>query len=325
MGTFLVRRLLVLIPLLLAVTFITQALLVASPGSYLNVLTESSRVTPQMIEELKRQYHLDSENVFVRYWYWLGQALQGNFGYSFQYHTPVWSLIRERLFNTLLLAVAALVISWGLAIPLGMLAALKRNTWVDKVAGFISFFGLSIPSVFFSLLMLLFAAKTGWFPIGGIHNQVYWDDYTPLQKVSDVLWHLTLPALVLGTIGMAQYMRQMRGEMIETLSQDYIRTAKAKGLSASRILFRHALGNAINPLVSLFGFSLAYLLAGSVLTETVFSWPGMGRLTVEALLYKDEPLVMASVVMVAVMLAFGSLISDILLALIDPRIRLEGQ
>jgi peptide/nickel transport system permease protein len=325
MKTFLIRRLLALIPLIIAVTFITQALLVASPGSYLSALMETPHVSNELVEQLKHEYHLDSENVFVRYWYWLGEAVQGNFGYSFKYQQPVWALIWQRLLNTLLLAVSALVISWGLAIPLGMLAAVKRNTWVDKVIGFVSFFGLSIPSVFFSLLMVLVAAKTGWFPIDGMHDQRYWDDFTPLEKIRDVSWHLVLPSFVLGTIGMAQYMRQMRSEMVETLSQDYIRTAKAKGLSSGRILFRHALGNAINPIVTLFGFSFAYLLAGSVLTETVFSWPGMGRLTVEALFAKDEPLVMASVVMLTVMLVLGSLISDLLLAFIDPRIRLEKQ
>lgn len=295
-----------------------------SPGSYLSTLSNNPQVSEELLSLLRKQYHLESDDVFVRYWYWLSEAFQGNFGYSFKYGTPVWGLIWERLLNTLILAVAALAISWGLAIPLGMLAAVKRNTWVDRVIGFVSFAGLSMPSVFFSLLMLLFAAKTGWFPLGGIHNQTYWEYFSPAQKVTNILWHLALPAFVLGTIGMAQYMRQMRSEMIETLSADYIRTARAKGLSQTRVLFRHALGNAINPLVTLFGFSLAYLLAGAILTETVFSWPGMGRLTVEALISKDEPLVMASVVLLTIMLALGSLIGDVLLAFIDPRIRLEG-
>ena len=325
MKVFLTRRVLALIPLLLIVTFIAQALLVLSPGTYLNRIAESPSVSEEMLAILRKQYHLESENVFVRYWYWLSQALQGNFGYSFKFRTPVWSLIWERLFNTMLLAFSSLAISWGLAIPLGMLAAVRRNTWVDRLTGLVSFAGLSIPSVFFSLLMILFAAKTGLFPTGGIHDQIYWDDFTLFQKVTNTMWHLALPAFVLGVIGLAQYMRQMRSEMIETLAADYIRTARAKGLSQWRVLFRHALGNAINPLVTLFGFSLAYLLTGSVLTEVVFAWPGMGRLTVEALIEKDEPLVMASVVLLTVMLALGSLISDILLALIDPRIRLEGQ
>jgi peptide/nickel transport system permease protein len=326
MRTFVLRRLLALIPLLLAVTFVTQALLVLSPGSYIDTLRDGRRsISPQLIELLTRQYHLESNNVFVRYWFWLWQALHGNFGYSFHYTISVWSLIRERTFNTLLLSVAALVISWGLAVPLGTLAAVKRDTWMDRAAGVVSYFGLSIPSVFFSLLMLLFAVKTGWFPTGGMHDQVHWDDFTLVQKIGDTLWHLALPSLVLGTIGMGQYARQMRAEMIETLGQDYIRTARAKGLGEFRIVIHHALGNAMNPLISLFGFSLAYLLAGAILTETVFSWPGLGRLTFEALTYKDEPLVMASVVLLTAMLVGGALISDLLLAFIDPRIRLEGQ
>ena len=308
------------IPLIIAVTFITQALLIASPGDYLSTLRENPSMTPARLEALRAKYHLDTENVFERYWYWLRGAATGDFGYSFSLKTDVWTIIGDRILNTLLLSIAALVISWGLAIPLGMLSAVKKDSIWDRAAGFISFFGLSIPSVFFALLLVLFAAKSGLFPIGGVHDLVYWDFMSPWQKFVDVCWHLALPATVLGTIGMAQYMRQMRGEMVETLSQDYIRTAKAKGLSQRKVLFRHAFGNAINPLV---GFSFAYLLSGAFLTEFVFAWPGMGRLTIEALQQKDEPLVMATIVMVTLMLVLGNLLADILLAAIDPRIRLE--
>lgn len=323
MKTFLLRRLLAIIPLLLAVTFITQALLILSPGDYFTTLSENPAMTQERLENLRARFHLDTSNVLVRYWYWLRGAVVGDFGYSFKFQTPVWSLISDRILNTLLLAVGALLISWGLAIPLGILSAVKKDSIFDRLAGAASFFGLSIPSVFFSLLMILLAARTGWFPVGGLHDQVFWDLMTPWQKFVDIVWHLFLPATVLGTIGMAQYMRQMRGEMIETLSQDYIRTAKSKGLSRGRVLFRHALGNAINPLITLFGFSFAYLLSGAFLVEFVFSWPGMGRLTVDALIDKDEPLVMASIVMVTVMLVIGNLLADVLLALVDPRIRLE--
>ena len=181
---------------------------------------------------------------------------------------PVTSLIGERVFNTLLLTGAALVFSWAFAIPLGVLAAVYRNRWIDKLCGFISFFGLSIPSVFFSLLMVLFAAKTRLFPVDSVHNQVMWNVMSPWEKVIDTLHHLVLPTIVLGTIGLAQYMRQMRSEMIETLSQDYIRTARAKGLSRWRVVYSHALPNAINPLMTLFGFSLAFLLGGALLENT---------------------------------------------------------
>ncbi len=312
-----------MIPLVLAVTFITQALLILAPGDYITTLAENPAMTQERLADLRARFHLDTNNVFVRYWYWLKGAATGDFGYSFKYQTPVWTQISSRIVNTLILAIAALVISWGLAIPLGILSAIKKDSIIDRVAGGLSFFGLSIPAVFFSLLMILFAARSGYFPVGGVHDQVYWDFYTPWQKFTDIVWHVFLPAMVLGTVQMATYMRQMRGEMIETISQDYIRTARAKGLSQGRVLFKHALGNAINPLITLFGFSFAYLLSGAFLVEFVFSWPGMGQLTVDALIVKDEPIVMASIVMLTVMLVIGNLLADVLLAAVDPRIRLE--
>lgn len=324
MKTFLLRRVLAAIPLIIVVTFITKVLLVASPGNFLDTLRLMPSISSEHIAQMERVYHLDSNNVFERYWYWLWPALQGDFGYSFTRSASVWSLIGERVPNTLLLTGSALIFSWVFAIPLGVLAAVYRNRWLDKVIGFISFFGLSIPSLFFSLLMILFAAKTGLFPVGGIHNQVMWDLMSPWEKFVDTLWHLVLPTIVLGTIGLAQYVRQMRSEMIETLSQDYIRTARAKGLSRWRVLSRHAVGNAINPLVTIFGFSLATLLAGALVTEYVFAWPGLGTLIFDALTNKDEPLVMAAVVMLVLMLVIGNLIADVLLAFIDPRIRLDS-
>jgi peptide/nickel transport system permease protein len=323
MKTFLIRRLLAAIPLIIVVTFITKAMLVLSPGNYLAELQGRPGISQEYMERMAKKYHLDSRNVFERYWYWLLPAMGGDLGYSFLKSASVVSLIGERVLNTLLLTGSALLFSWLLAIPLGSLAAVYRNRWPDKLCGFVSFFGLSIPSVFFSLLMVLFAAKTGWFPPGGIHEQVMWDVMTPWEKFADTLWHLVLPTVVLGAIGLAQYMRQMRSEMLETLSQDYIRTARAKGLSRWRVVFKHALGNAINPLVTLFGLSLGFLLAGALLTENVFAWPGLGTLAYEALMSKDEPLVMATVTMLVLMLVIGNLVADFLLAVIDPRIRLE--
>ena len=311
------------IPLIIFVTFITKAMLVLSPGNYLDELRASQRVPVDFIAQMEQKYHLDSKNVFERYWYWVWPAARGDFGNSYNKAAPVTSLIGERVFNTVLLTGAALVFSWAFAIPLGVLAAVYRNRWIDKLCGFISFFGLSIPSVFFSLLMVLFAAKTRLFPVDNVHNQVMWNIMSPWEKFIDTLHHLVLPTIVLGTIGLAQYMRQMRSEMIETLSQDYIRTARAKGLSRWRVVYSHALPNAINPLVTLFGFSLAFLLGGALLVEYVFSWPGLGTLIYESLRDKDEPLVMAAVTMLVLMLVIGNLIADLLLAIIDPRIRME--
>lgn len=322
MKTFLLRRFLATIPLLLAITFLTFALLYNTPGDYFTRLAEDPSISAHHLAQLRAQYGLDG-GFWYRYWKWLSYALRGDFGYSFENRIAVFDLVMERMGNTLLLAVSSMAFSWVLSIPLGMVAALKRNKLFDKVATVFSIIGLSIPSVFFALLMILFAAKTKWFPTGGIHDQINWDDFNSWQRFWNTAHHLILPTIVLGTGGMAQYMRLMRGSMVETLGQDYIRTARAKGLSKTQVLFKHGFGNAINPLITLFGFSLAHLLSGAFLVEFVMSWPGMARLTLNAITTKDEPLVMAAVVMSGVMLILGNLVSDILLAVVDPRIRLE--
>ena len=254
---------------------------------------------------------------------WIGKVLQGDFGRSFKFNVPVFSLIGERLWNTLTLSIAALVLAWGTAIPLGVIAAVKPNSIWDHSSGFIAFFGLSIPSVFFALLMILFASWTGWFPIGDMRDTVNYDSMSAMGKFWNRIHHLALPTIVIGTGAMAGYMRQARGNMIEALGQDYVRTARAKGLPREKVLFKHALRNAINPLVTLFGYSLAALLSGSFLVEVVMNWPGMARLVVDAIIAKDEPVVMASVMVSATLLVFGNLFADLLLAVVDPRVRLS--
>lgn len=322
MRTFLLRRFLSVIPLLVAITFITFTLLYFSPGDYFTKLAEDPSISEEHLARLRTEFGLDG-GFWYRYSKWLGNAVTGNFGYSFENRIPVFELVIERLGNTLLLAISAMSFAWLLSIPLGMIAALNRNKMFDKISTVVSIVGLSIPNVFFSLLMILFAAETDLFPTGGIHNQIDWDDFNLWQKFWDSAHHLVLPTIVLGTSGMAQYMRLMRGNMVETLGQDYMRTARAKGLTKRQVLFKHGFGNAINPLITMFGFSLAALLSGSFLVEIVMSWPGMARLVLNAIITKDEPLVMASVVMSACMLVLGNLIADILLAVVDPRIRLE--
>lgn len=322
MWTYIARRLLAIPPLLLGVSFITHALLAAAPGDYFTRLAENPAVSEAYMDALRVKYHLDG-GMFERYWAWLSNAVLGDFGYSFQYDLGVFGLIGERLTNTLLLSGASLLIAWGLALPLGVVAGVKQGTWIDKGVSFISFIGLSMPRVFFALLMLMFASTTHWFPTAGMRDNVDWDDFTLAQQIIDVAWHTVLPAVVIGTTQMAGYMRQMRAEMVETLNKDYVRTARAKGLSPWKVVWKHAFGNAINPLVTLFGYSLAALLTGSFLVEIVFSWPGLATLTVDAVLAQDEPVVMASVVMATVMLVLGNLVADLLLGLIDPRIALE--
>lgn len=322
MWTFIARRLLAIPPLLLAVTFLTYCLLYAAPGDYFTRLMEDPQITDDYIAALRAQYGLDG-GLFYRYWRWLVNALQFDFGYSFKFDLPVFDLIGERLANTLLLTGTGLVIAWGFALPLGVMAGVYQGRFIDKTASFISFIGLSIPRVFFALLMVMLAEATGWFPVSGMRDQIYWDDMTSTEQIFDVLHHLILPATVIGTTSMAGYMRQMRAEMVETLSKDYVRTARAKGLSARQVVYKHAFGNAINPLITLFGYSLAALLTGAFLVEVVFAWPGLARLTVDAVFSQDEPLVMAAVLVATLMLVAGNTIADLMLAFVDPRIRLE--
>lgn len=322
MKIFVLRRILSVVPVLLLVSFLSYVLIRATPGDYFSRFESDPTWSPKRIAEERERAGLDKPWL-EGYVVWLGGALRLDFGYSFERRAPVWSLIRSRLANSLLLYGSALLFTWALAIPLGVLAASKSHTWIDGFLGFMAYFGLSIPRVFLALLMVLLAAKTGWFPVGDMKSILDWEEFGLAEKALDVAHHLVLPTFVLGITSMAGYMRQMRGTTLEVLGQDFIRTARAKGLSEKVVLFKHCVRNAINPLITLFGYSLAFILSGSFLTEVVMNWPGMARLVVDGLFAQDEPLVMAAVLMAAAMLILGNLIADILLGFVDPRIRVS--
>jgi peptide/nickel transport system permease protein len=243
-------------------------------------------------------------------------------GYSFTNRTPVISLMKERFLNTLVLTGSAEIFIWCMAIPLGILAAMKRNTWIERLTSFGILVGISLPEILLALLALLFAAKSGWFPIGEMHSINY--EMLPFWKrTTDLLHHLILPTLVLGVSGLAAMMRYMRGSLLETLSADYIRTARAKGLSERDVVTHHALRNAINPVITLFGISFANLISASFLVEIIMGWPGVGKLMYDAILNKDLYVIMASLIVATIFLMIGNLIADLLLAINDPRIRYE--
>jgi len=321
MKTFILKRLLHMIPLLLGITFFSFLIISLAPGDYLTAMSQNPQVTAETIEGLRRQFGLDRP-WYVQYILWLWNALHLDFGYSFANQVPVFSLIGQRLLNTLILAVSAALFAWGLSIPLGVISAVKQNTWIDRTASFVAFLGLSIPEVFFALLMVWFAAQTGLFPVGGMKS-IDFEFMSYPRQILDLLHHLVLPTIVLGSISMAGRMRQMRANLLDTLLQDYVQTARAKGLGERVVIFKHALRNAINPLITLFGFTLARLLSGAFLVEVVMSWPGLGRLTLDALFTRDLYVVMGSLLMASVMLILGNLAADIMLALSDPRIRYE--
>jgi len=310
-----------MIPLLIGITFFSFLIISLAPGDYLTVMSQNPQITAETIEGLRAKFGLDRP-WYIQYFKWLWNALHFDFGYSFANQVPVFSLISERMLNTLILALSAALFAWGLSIPLGIISAVRQNTLVDRSASFIAFLGLSIPEVFFALLMVLFAAQTGLFPIGGMKS-IDFEYMSYGGQLLDLLHHLVLPTIVLGSVSMAGRMRQMRANLLDTLLQDYIQTARAKGLSERIVIYKHALRNAINPLITLFGFTLAHLLSGAFLVEVVMSWPGLGRLTLDALFARDLYLVMGSLLMASVMLILGNLAADIMLALTDPRIRYD--
>lgn len=319
MRTYVLRRLLQVIPLLLGISFLTFVLLQLAPGDYINTLAENPMVSAERLEAMKRAFGLDRP-WYVQYGLYLKNIfLHFDFGESFARHQKVFVILREGLLNTLLLALAAAVVTWGLAIPLGVWAAVRQYSWLDKGLTIFGVIGLSIPEVLSGLLLLMLAARTGWLPVGGMHSLDY-DQMDWVGKGIDLARHLALPAMVVGLTPLAGRMRQMRGNLLDVLRLDYVTTARAKGLSENVVVFKHALRNAINPLITLFGYTLGSLVSGALIVEIIFAWPGLGRITFEALQTQDQYLVLGSVMMASFVLVLGNLVADLLLAIADPRI-----
>lgn len=319
MKIYVLRRLLQMIPLLFGISALTFILLQLAPGDFLNQMGENPAISPATIEAMRRNFGLDRP-WYVQYAFYLRNVLlHFDFGESFSRHQPVFTVIREGLSNTLVLAGAAAIVTWGLAIPLGIWAAVRQYSWVDKTLSLIAFIWLSIPEILSGLLLLMFAARTGWFPVGGMRSLDY-DEMSALGKLGDLAWHLALPALVVGLVPLASRMRQMRGNLLDVLRLDYVTTARSKGLDERVVIYKHALRNALNPMITLFGYTLGALVSGSFVAEIIFSWPGLGRLTLDAILTQDQYLVMGSVLMASVVLILGNLVADLLLGVADPRI-----
>jgi peptide/nickel transport system permease protein len=311
-----------LLTLLLA-SALSFVIIQLAPGDYLDTIKQNPQISPQRIAELRQQFGLD-RSWLEQYGRWLWQILRyGNFGRSFVYQRPVADLLWERVPATLLLAIASLVLTWAIAIPLGIVGAVKQNQGLDRLLRFLSYLGQGIPSFIVALLLLILAQYLSpLFPVGGMTSLDH-ADLNPLGKLLDIGWHMILPTIALSISSFAGLQRITRGELLDVLRQNYIQTARAKGLPEQRVIYVHALRNAVNPLVTLLGFEFASLLGGAFITEIFFNWPGLGRLILRAIYDQDLYLVMASLVMGAVMLIMGNFLADILLKVIDPRIRLE--
>jgi len=317
---YILKRVLQAIPLLLIISIMSFTMLKMAPIDPLAHLKANPAISQQAIESERRRLGLDKPPV-VQYFIWLRNLLCGDLGVSVS-GGSVFILLMQRAGNTLLLNVLASTFTWLFAIPAGIYAAVYRSTWIDKGFGLVSAVGMSMPTFLLALLLLMVALATGWFPIGGMTSPNYFD-LGPFQQLIDVGHHLIIPVAVLTFIGLAGIQRQMRGNLLDVLRADYVRTARAKGLPENAVLYRHALRNAINPLITMFGFEFSALLSGAALTEMVLAYPGLGRLTLEAVLTQDLNLVMASLMLGAVMLIGGNLLADVMLKFADPRIALE--
>ena len=315
MVTYVLRRLLLMIPVALLVSFVTFMLMHLVPGDPARVLLGES-ATPQSVAALDHQLGLDKP-LWTQYALWLEQALHGNLGQSIQLQQPVTTAILQRLPVTAELGVIALIVSVGLAIPLGVMAAARRNTRFDWLINILSLIGTAIPNFVLGLLLILFlAVVVRPFPPGG---------YVPFtQDPLGNLRDIALPVITLAAGAVAGNMRQIRASMIEVLSQDYIRTARAKGLTQNRVYYVHALRNALLPMLTIVGIQAGAILSGAVVIETIFLWPGVGFLAIQSILAKDYPVVQGVVLLSALSYMLINLLVDISYGVLDPRISLKS-
>ena len=317
---YIIKRLINAIPILILVSLISFFIIRLSPIDPLSELKLNPAISPQTLEAERVRLGLDLP-LYKQYLKWGGNFIKGDMGVSTSGEL-VADRLKERIPNTLLLTGIVILLTWLVGIPLGIYAALNWRKSADRIITVFTSVGMAIPSFFYALLLLVFAVKTGWFPIGGL-TSFNFSQMNIFGKIFDIIHHLFLPVLVLFTLSLAGLQRQMRGNLLDVLESDYVKLARAKGLPENKVIYKHAVRNAINPMVTLIGFEFAGLLSGAALTEYVFQYPGLGRLVLEAVMKSDINLVMASLMIGSIMLVVGNIIADILLKFVDPRVTME--
>jgi peptide/nickel transport system permease protein len=321
MYKYIIRRILVFIPMLIVLSMIIFGLAKAAPGDPFTGRMLDPTIDPEVYEQQREALGLN-DPVPVQYVNWAARMVTGDFGESMYYKgRSVASLIWERMPNTLYLGLFALAITLIVSIPIGIYSARNPYSLFDYGATTFGFFGLAVPNFFFGLIAIyLFAIKLGWFPSQGT---ITGTDVAGLQEFFDRIHHMVLPGITLGLAGTASYMRYMRSEVLDVLSSDYIRTAKAKGMSDRNVLYKHTLRNAMIPIITLMGFEFGALLSGAIITEQVFSYPGLGTLFINSITNRDYPIIMAIALLLGVTILIGNLLADIFYSIVDPRIRYD--
>ena len=313
MKKYILKRLLELIPVLILVSIFSFFIIQASPGDPIDNYVRPG-MTEEQIEDIKEEYELDG-SMAQQYFRWMSHIMRGDLGTSIHQNRPVVDIIAERLPATLMLMGTALAFSLMIAIPLGLWAGLRKNKRSDNIISLISYLGISIPPFWLAMIgIILFSLKLHLLPSGGMHT-------VNVNTAADLLWHMILPAFVLSLNNMAIFTRYIRSNTISQLEEDYVQTAMAKGTGKRKILFRHVLKNCLLPIITLAGINIAGLVCGSFVVETIFSWPGIGRLAMDAVGNRDFTLIMGYTMFSCIILILGNLIADVLYAVADPRIR----
>jgi peptide/nickel transport system permease protein len=327
MLSYILRRLLIAIGTVWVISVIAFIIIQLPPGDYVTsyiaqLMATGTLVTQEEAENLRIQYGLN-QPVYVQYLKWAWLVMHGNFGVSMEWKRPVTEVIGDRLLLTALLALAAVIFTWVLALPIGIYSAVRQYSVGDYAVTFLGFIGLAVPNFLLALVIMYFAFSYFGASVGGLFSTEYMDAPWSWARVLDLLKHLWIPALILGTAGTAQLIRIMRANLLDELRKPYVITARAKGLSEGRAILKYPVRVALNPFVSTVGYTLPYLVSGSIIVSIVLGLPTVGPLLLKALVAQDMFLAGTIVLLLGIMTVIGTLISDILLVWIDPRIRLE--
>ncbi len=321
MKNYIIRRILQMIPVFVGIIFILFVLLEMSPGTPVSHMM-NPKMTVEQKQELLTKMGLDKP-WYERFITWFKEAAQGNLGQSVKHKKPVTEVIKDFIGPTLLLSLTSLIFAILIGIPIGILSATKQYSFADNALTVFSLVGISLPAFFFALLLLkYFAVDIQIFPLFGLQNATLRTN-SAFVKFMDIAWHLILPTLVLGLSQAATFMRYTRSSMLEVIRQDYIRTARSKGLKEKVVIYKHALRNAMIPIVTLLAFSIPGLLSGAVMTETIFALPGLGKISVDASMTKNIPLILGINAMSSMLVLLSTLIGDIMYAVVDPRVRYD--
>ncbi len=323
MFNYIVRRIVTMIPMMFLISILCFTVIKLQPGDFTTQYLTDPRITPEQVAQIRARLGLD-QPAYMQYLTWMkGILTRGDFGYSFAYKRPVDELIWERLGWTVAVAGATIVFTWVVAIPIGIYSATHKYSIMDYILTFIGFIGVSIPSFFLALVLMYFALRMGSTAVGGLFSQQYIGAPWSWGKFIDLLRHLWIPVVAIGLSGTAGLIRLMRANLLDVLGAQYVTTARSKGLHERIVIYKHAVRNAINPLISIFGMQLPELISGTIISSIVLNLPTMGPFFYDALINSDQYLVMTFLMFSALLMLIGNLLADILLAWSDPRIRYQ--